>query len=206
MSKDGQLVTYIEHGGGSRPASIVEKYGPKALRYGSMVGGVRRRSVVDPSAAAPPCGTVTQRDQHFSSVVSANANFPDMHTEAREHVEVEAKMGLWQGMKTYPQAAAWSILLSSTVIMEGYDTSLIGSLFAYPAFAHKYGGVLIDGKWQIPTAWQTGLQNGKHRTESCFCEISADQLQARLSVRLLASLPMASFATDLATRRSWSSL
>jgi SP family general alpha glucoside:H+ symporter-like MFS transporter len=84
-----------------------------------------------------------------------------MHTEAQEHVEAEAKMGLWKGIKTYPQAAAWSILLSSTVIMEGYDTSLIGSLFAYPTFAQKYGGVLIDGKWQVPTAWHTGLQNGE---------------------------------------------
>lgn len=69
-----------------------------------------------------------------------------MHTEVQEQVEAESKMGLWQGIKTYPQAAAWSILLSSTVIMEGYDTSLIGSLFAYPAFAQKYKGVLIDGK------------------------------------------------------------
>jgi SP family general alpha glucoside:H+ symporter-like MFS transporter len=66
-----------------------------------------------------------------------------MHSEAQEHSEAEAKMALWKGIKTYPQAAAWSILLSSTVIMEGYDTSLIGSLFAYPAFAQMYGGAII---------------------------------------------------------------
>jgi MFS transporter, SP family, general alpha glucoside:H+ symporter len=51
-------------------------------------------------------------------------------------------MSLWKGIKTYPQAAAWSILLSSTVIMEGYDASLVGSLFAYPAFAQKYGSAI----------------------------------------------------------------
>jgi SP family general alpha glucoside:H+ symporter-like MFS transporter len=45
--------------------------------------------------------------------------------------------------------------------MEGYDTSLIGSLFAYPTFAKNYGGKFIDGKYQIPAPWQTGLQNGK---------------------------------------------
>lgn len=86
-------------------------------------------------------------------MVPANADYPKIHTEAQEHSEAEAKMALWKGIKTYPQAAAWSILLSSTAIMEVYDTSLIGSLFAYPAFAQKNGGALIDGKWQIPIAW-----------------------------------------------------
>lgn len=161
MPKQETPIAHVEDGN-SRRASIVDKYGQSALRYGSIVGGARRRSVVDPSAGSAPSGTLTQRDRHFSSVVSANADYAEMHTEAQEHVEAESKMGLWQGIKMYPQAAAWSILLSSTVIMEGYDTSLIGSLFAYPTFAQKYGGVLIDGKWQIPTAWQTGLQNGKH--------------------------------------------
>lgn len=161
MSKEDQPVTFVEHGG-TRRDSIVNKYEPTALRYGSIVGNTRRRSVVDSSADAPPSGTLTQRDRHFSSVVSANADYPEMHTESQEHVEAEAKMGLWKRLKMYPQAAAWSVLLSSTVIMEGYDTSLIRSLFACSAFAQKYGGVLIDGKWQIPTAWQTGLQNGKY--------------------------------------------
>ena len=58
-------------------------------------------------------------------MVSANTDYPETHTEAQEHSEAEANMALWKGIKTYPQAAAWSILLSSTVIMEGYDTSLI---------------------------------------------------------------------------------
>ena len=50
--------------------------------------------------------------------------------------------------------------------MEAYDTSLIGSLFAYPAFAQRGRGALIDGKWQIPTAWQARPQNGKLSNQS----------------------------------------
>jgi hypothetical protein len=77
---------------------------------------------------------LSRRGTGTSSVVSANADYPEMHSEA------DAKLVLWKGIKTYPQAAAWFVLLSSIFIMEGYDTSLIGSLFAYPAFAQKYGG------------------------------------------------------------------
>jgi MFS transporter, SP family, general alpha glucoside:H+ symporter len=44
--------------------------------------------------------------------------------------------------------------------LQGYDTSLIGSLFAYNIFAKKYGGELVDGKYTLSSAWQTGLQNG----------------------------------------------
>src|SRR5271170_2348702 len=138
MSKREQLAFFVENSS-SRQASIVDKCGLTAVRYGSIVGGSRRRYVVDLSTNAPPPGTLTQRDRHFSSMVSANADCPEMHTEAQEHSEAEAKMAFWKGIKTYPQAAAWTILLSSTIIMEGYDTSLIGLLFAYPAFAQKYG-------------------------------------------------------------------
>jgi hypothetical protein len=72
-----------------------------------------------------------------------NADCPEMHTEAQGHSEAEAKMALWKGIETYPQAAAWFILLSSTIIMEGYNSNLIGSLFAYPAFAQKCDGAII---------------------------------------------------------------
>jgi Sugar (and other) transporter len=45
--------------------------------------------------------------------------------------------------------------------MEGYDTSLIGSLFTYPTFTKKYDGELTPaGKYEPPAAWQTALMNG----------------------------------------------
>jgi hypothetical protein len=142
MSKQEQLVSFVEKSS-SRWVSIVDKYRPTAVRYGSIVRGSRQRYVVDLSTDAPPPGTLMQRDRHFSSVVSANADCPEVHTEAQEHSEAEAKMALWKGIKTYPQAAAWFILLSSTIIMEGYNSNLIGSLFAYPAFAQKCDGAII---------------------------------------------------------------
>jgi len=50
------------------------------------------------------------------------------------------------------------------VVMEGYDVSLIGNFFAYPAFARKYGTYypLLNegaGGYQLTAAWQAGIGN-----------------------------------------------
>ncbi|KAI1323465.1 sugar transporter [Xylariaceae sp. FL0255] len=55
-------------------------------------------------------------------------------------------------------AVLWSFLISLTIIMEGYDTILIGSFFAYPEFNKKYGKWYPDlQEYQISGPWQTGL-------------------------------------------------
>lgn len=80
--------------------------------------------------------------------------------DARLATEAEHSMGLWKGLKTYRKAVLWSVLVSSSIIMEGYDTTLISSFFAYPEFKKKYG-TLHDGKagWQLSSPWQAGLQD-----------------------------------------------
>ena len=71
------------------------------------------------------------------------------------------KTSLWQALKTYPAAAAWSIILSSSIIMEGYDTSLIASLYAFPQFNQGFGQN-VNGEWQLSTSWQTALLNASN--------------------------------------------
>lgn len=80
--------------------------------------------------------------------------------DAHRAVEAEHKMSLWQSLKTYPHAAGWSILLSTAIIMEGYDTCLISNLYAYEPFQRTYGVKGADGKYQLTPAWQSGLSNG----------------------------------------------
>lgn len=46
-----------------------------------------------------------------------------------------------------------------TVIMEGYDVTLLGSFFGYPAFRNKYGQPHGDDGMQISSAWQAGLND-----------------------------------------------
>jgi SP family general alpha glucoside:H+ symporter-like MFS transporter len=80
--------------------------------------------------------------------------------DAQEATNVEHQLGLLKSARLYPKAIAWSMLLSTALIMEGYDLLLMGSLYAQPSFAKKYGSKIADGTFEIPARWQSGLSNG----------------------------------------------
>jgi SP family general alpha glucoside:H+ symporter-like MFS transporter len=82
--------------------------------------------------------------------------------DAHKASESEQNMTLKQGLRLYPKAIAWSVLLSAAIIMEGFDKVLIANLFAVPAFKQKYGDLLPDGTYQLTAAWQAGLTNGAY--------------------------------------------
>lgn len=120
----------------------------------------RRGSVLNSSASAPPDGVLVNSDRAYSVVAETLEDFTDLHDEMRDNTEKEISLGFFGGLKTYPTAAAWSILLSSSIIMEGYDTNLLGSFFAFPQFNEDYGHRLPDGKYEVSADWQAGLMNG----------------------------------------------
>ncbi|KAF2717532.1 sugar transporter [Polychaeton citri CBS 116435] len=74
--------------------------------------------------------------------------------------EPDNKFGLWRNIKQHPHAVAWSIMLSTAVIMEGFDIVLIQSLLAVDSFKKAFGSQLPDGTYQLTAAWQAGLTNG----------------------------------------------
>ncbi|KAK6530267.1 hypothetical protein TWF694_003629 [Orbilia ellipsospora] len=80
--------------------------------------------------------------------------------EAKEATEIEHNLTLWENIKLYPKSIAWSMLMSTAIIMEGYDVVLMGSFYAYPSFNKKYGQLQPDGTYQLSAAWQSGLSNG----------------------------------------------
>jgi SP family general alpha glucoside:H+ symporter-like MFS transporter len=79
---------------------------------------------------------------------------------AKAATDNERNMTLWQGIKLYPKAVGWSILISTCIAMEGYDVCLLSNFYGFPQFNRKYGEQLPDGTWQIPARWQAGLSNG----------------------------------------------
>jgi MFS transporter, SP family, general alpha glucoside:H+ symporter len=83
-----------------------------------------------------------------------------LNEDARLATQHEHEMTAWQGLKTYRMAVFWSVIVSSSIIMEGYDTTLIGSFFGYPAFQKKYGR-FYGGKsgWQLSSPWQAGISD-----------------------------------------------
>lgn len=46
----------------------------------------------------------------------------------------EKELGPLAALRAYPWAVVWSIVMALCVIMEGYDTALLGSFFAYRMF------------------------------------------------------------------------
>lgn len=81
--------------------------------------------------------------------------------ESKHAADTEHEMTLLRAIKLYPKAIGWSVLLSSTLIMEGYDLALLGSLYASPVFNEKFGEFDAEkGKHVVSAAWQSGLSNG----------------------------------------------
>lgn len=80
--------------------------------------------------------------------------------DAKEATVAEHSLGVWQALKTHKKAVFWSVVVSTSIIMEGYDTTLLGSFLAYPAFAKKYGTYHGEkAGYQLSSPWQAGLND-----------------------------------------------
>lgn len=86
--------------------------------------------------------------------------------EAKSGAIAEQSMSLGTALRLYPKAILWSVLLSSTLIMEGYDLALLGNLYASQPFNRKYGTYNPSTKkYTVSAAWQSGLSNGARAGE-----------------------------------------
>jgi len=110
---------------------------------------------------------MTTTDSHSESAsdpppaASSSVVIEAKHANANEH-----SMTLLSAIKTYPKAIGWSVLVSSTLIMEGYDLALLGNLYASPVFNQKFGTFDPDKqKYAVSAAWQSGLSNGARAGE-----------------------------------------
>ncbi|CAI4056971.1 alpha-glucoside permease SKDI_04G0030 [Saccharomyces kudriavzevii IFO 1802] len=82
----------------------------------------------------------------------------DATQDAKDADESERRMPLVKALKTYPKAAAWSLLVSTTLIMEGYDTAILGAFYALPVFQRDFGSQDAQTEeWEISVSWQIGL-------------------------------------------------
>jgi SP family general alpha glucoside:H+ symporter-like MFS transporter len=81
-------------------------------------------------------------------------------SNAKKATDKEHQMTLLQGIRLYPKAVAWSLLISTCIAMEGYDVCLLSNFYGFPQFNEKYGEQLPDGSYQVPARWQAGLSNG----------------------------------------------
>lgn len=119
--------------------------------------------MADDKLDGPP---TTGPDAKHADAPVANHDADQLADEARHASSKEQQMSLWAALKLYPKAVGWSMLLSSTLIMEGYDLALLGSLYASDTFNKKYGSLDPDsGEYNLTAAWQSGLSNGARAGE-----------------------------------------
>lgn len=100
-------------------------------------------------------------DSHnLQRMTEAAQDIADLTQDAARATEAEHKQTFWQSVKTYPHAMGWSVLLSTALVMEGFDLILLGNLYAYEPFQKAFGVEQPDGTYQLTAAWQSGLSNG----------------------------------------------
>lgn len=81
-------------------------------------------------------------------------------TATETNSDAERTMSLCQGISLYPKAIAWSVLISMTLIMEGYSTILVPNLFSMDPFKKAFGDIQPNGKYEISPLWQSVFVNG----------------------------------------------
>ncbi|KAJ6103514.1 hypothetical protein N7486_005941 [Penicillium sp. IBT 16267x] len=64
--------------------------------------------------------------------------------EAKQASDEEHAQTLFQALRANRKAVAWSMLISMSIIMEGYDTILTGNFYAYPSFTKMEATMLRE--------------------------------------------------------------
>ncbi|KHO00160.1 maltose permease MAL31 [Metarhizium album ARSEF 1941] len=95
-----------------------------------------------------------------AAISNQDSSFDFTSSQAEQGTLAEHALSVTEAIKTYPMAIFWALMVSLTVVMEGYDTALIASFFAYPPFVQKYGQFADEnGQHQLSAPWQAGLAN-----------------------------------------------
>ena len=176
MSSSAGSSSVDPNGNGARlQRPSVEKTHPSEyMEFATVPGsGLPKPKTFEPLQVKPAPGpeSVSQinithsNDDLYRGLQEAIPNLRRLSVEARAATKAEHKMTFVSGCKLYPRAICWSLLLSCTIIMEGYDLTLINSFFAFPVFRRNYGKPLHPNAppgqrdYQISPAWQSGLTN-----------------------------------------------
>jgi MFS transporter, SP family, general alpha glucoside:H+ symporter len=176
-------------------------------------------SAPQPSYASDDAWMHTLSDSHSLSAATRrrltpdvfsklSAAFPDLRpldSGARAATNAEQKITFLSGCRSYPKAMAWSMAISSTIIMEGFDTFLIFSFFSFPTFERAYGVPTANGNFQIPTRWQFALPTASEVGEIVgllFSGLVADRIGYRFTlvaalIFLFLSIFLSFFAVSL---------
>ena len=94
------------------------------------------------------------------STVTEHVDRAVLNQKAKQADEVDHQEKVLPALRLHYKAVFWAFVVSMSVIMEGYDTSLLNNFYAFPAFAKQFGKFDPgSGKYQLTAPWQAGLGN-----------------------------------------------
>ncbi|KAJ8606957.1 hypothetical protein MRB53_040622 [Persea americana] len=179
------------------------------LTVTDTLGTVRTSSAEDQT----PSDLQTDRGNSFTTsnhdrFAAHCATFDGHASEVHAANHAERQMSLIDAVRLYPKAVGWSILLSMTIVMEGYGGALINSFFAFPSFQRDFGvGTANWGKSDTRAladrGWITdhiGYRKTIHFSLIAFCgfifiAFFAKNTATLLVAQILSGLPWGVFQT-----------
>ncbi|KAJ9103181.1 hypothetical protein QFC21_002603 [Naganishia friedmannii] len=97
-------------------------------------------------------------DEKNLAITGSEQELGHFIADAQAAADLQKTQSTREAFAMWKPAIIWSIIFSSAIIMEGYDTILLGQFWAQPAFAQKYGAFdPKSGTYQVAARWQTGL-------------------------------------------------
>lgn len=90
--------------------------------------------------------TVHEKDQYAEDQATRREARDRVIQGAKTATEREQSMTLLQGIRLYPKAIAWSMLISTCIVMEGYDVCLINNFCRSSSFQ---GAPESDSRWRV---------------------------------------------------------
>jgi len=87
-------------------------------------------------------------------------NLIDLTHEANAAAAAEHAVSVKEALQLCPKAIGFSAILSLALVMEGYDTALLGAFYSLPPFRERFGTRLADWSYQITALCMSGLSNG----------------------------------------------
>jgi hypothetical protein len=127
--------------GSQRPHSTSEKHPSEFLEFATVPGsGLPQTSpkhiTLEPLRVEAGRESISQlnitqsNDELYRGLSDAIPNLRRLSFEAKKAAKAEHKMTFIGGCKLYPRAIGWSLLLSATIVMEGFDLVCLKPVYA----------------------------------------------------------------------------
>lgn len=101
--------------------------------------------------------TAMGSEQGDRTNMSAEKNAIKLLQQSNVATEVEHSLTTREALKVYKKAVFWSVIVSMGIIMDSYDSQLMGNFYALPEFQKQFGKALKNGQYQVTTNWQMKL-------------------------------------------------